>query len=81
MGSALAPSIVWCIVQRARIMAKGLSGLSVPLGDLPSDVFNWRATLLALFGAAALALIALRFEEIIPQKNPRALEFRMLAQT
>ena len=73
----------------ARAMSKGLSGLGViaclsaPLGGLLSDVFNWRAALLALalFGAAALALIALRFEETIPQKNPRALEPRMLART
>ena len=73
----------------ARAMSKGLSGLGViaclsaPLGGLLSDLFNWRAALLALavFGAAALAIIALRFEETLAQKNPRALQARILAQT
>ncbi len=73
----------------ARAMSKGLSGLGViaclsaPLGGLLSDVFSWRAALLALalFGAAALAVIALRFEETLAQRNPRALEPRILAQT
>ncbi len=66
----------------ARIMSKGLSGLGLiaclcaPLGGLLSDWFNWRVALLALavFGAACLVLVALRFTETVPQKNPRALE-------
>jgi DHA1 family bicyclomycin/chloramphenicol resistance-like MFS transporter len=68
-------------VDAARAMSKGLSGLGViacasaPLGGLLSDLFGWRATLLgvAVFGAAALALIALRFEETVPPANRRAL--------
>jgi DHA1 family bicyclomycin/chloramphenicol resistance-like MFS transporter len=67
-------------VDAARAMSKGLSGLGViactsaPLGGLLSDLFGWRATLLgvAVFGAAALALIALRFEETVPPANRRA---------
>ena len=67
----------------ARMMSKGLSGLAVvaclsaPLGGLLSDLISWRAALLALavFGAASLGLIALCFQETIPKKNPRALEF------
>ncbi|MDP2451140.1 MAG: multidrug effflux MFS transporter [Polaromonas sp.] len=73
----------------ARAMSRGLSGLGViaclsaPLGGLLSDVFNWRVALLALavFGAAALAMIALRFEESIVHKNPRALEPATLVRT
>ena len=70
----------------ARMMSKGLSGLAVvaclsaPLGGLLSDLISWRAALLALavFGAASLGLIALCFQETIPKKNPRALEFGSL---
>jgi DHA1 family bicyclomycin/chloramphenicol resistance-like MFS transporter len=66
----------------ARVMSKALSGLgliaclSPPLGGMLSDLFNWRASLLvlALFGAASLAMIALRFRETLPQKNPLALQ-------
>ena len=70
----------------ARMMSKGLSGLAVvaclsaPLGGLLSDLINWRAALLALavFGVASLVLVAFWFQETIPQKNPRALEFSSL---
>lgn len=76
-------------VAGARAMSRGLTGLGViaclsaPLGGLLSDVFNWRAALLALavFGAVSLAVIALRFEETLGLKNPRALEPRMLTRT
>lgn len=76
-------------VAGARAMSRGLTGLGViaclsaPLGGLLSDVFNWRAALLApaVFGAASLAVIALRFEETLSLKNPRALEPRMLTRT
>ncbi len=68
--------------QGARVMSKGLSGLGLiaclcaPLGGLLSDWFSWRVALLALaiFGAASLALVSLRFSETVPQKNTRALE-------
>ncbi|MEO7937541.1 MAG: multidrug effflux MFS transporter [Burkholderiaceae bacterium] len=60
----------------ARVMSKALSGLGVvavcssPLGGLMSDLFNWRAALavLAVFGAASLALVFARFEETVPRK-------------
>ncbi len=76
-------------VAGARAMSRGLTGLGViaclsaPLGGLLSDIFNWRAALLALavFGALSLAVIALRFEETLGLKNPRALEPRMLTRT
>lgn len=65
----------------ARVMSKGLSGLGViacvcaPLGGVLADAFGWRQALAALgvFGAATLAVVALRFEETVPQRNPRAL--------
>lgn len=68
--------------QGARVMSKAQTGLGViacmsaPLGGLLSDLFNWRIALLALavFGAAALLLLAWRFEETATSKNPRALE-------
>jgi MFS transporter, DHA1 family, multidrug resistance protein len=73
----------------ARVMSKGLSGLGViaclcaPLGGLLSDTLGWRFALAALgvFGAGALALVALRFEETVPQKNPHALRPRTLLLT
>ncbi len=73
----------------ARIMSKGLTGLGViacasaPVGGLLSEYFGFRVTLLALavFGAVALAVVALRFEETLAQKNPRALEPLTLLRT
>lgn len=73
----------------ARMMSKGLTGLGViacacaPLGGLLSDLFGWRIALVALavFGAASLALVALRFEETVPRKNPQALRPAMLLAT
>lgn len=76
-------------LQGASVMSKGLSGLGViaclsaPLGGLLTALFNWHAALLALsvFGAVSLALIALRFEETVPAKNPQALQFGTLMST
>ena len=73
----------------ARVMSKGLSGLgliaciSPPLGGLISDFASWRAALLvlAVFGATALAVVALRFKETVPHKNPAALRPGTLLRT
>lgn len=73
----------------ARIMSKGLSGLgalacvSAPVGGLLAQYGGWRATLLAvaLFGAAALILVVLRFKETLVAKNPLALEPATLLKT
>jgi DHA1 family bicyclomycin/chloramphenicol resistance-like MFS transporter len=73
----------------ARVMSKGLTGLGViacacaPLGGLLSDVFGWRyaLTALAVFGAASLALVALRFEETLAARNPLALRPMTLLTT
>ena len=76
-------------LEGARIMSKGLSGLGVlacisaPLGGLLSELYGWRVALMALavFGACTLALIALRFEETLQQKNPHALRPATLFRT
>ncbi len=73
----------------ARMMSRGLSGLGVlacvgaPLGGLLSDLFGWRAALMALavFGACTLALVVLRFEETLRQKNLQALRPATLLRT
>lgn len=66
----------------ARMMSKGLSGLGLfacasgPLGGWLTEHLGWRAALaaLAVFGAVALALVAWRFRETLPQRNPQALK-------
>lgn len=76
-------------LQGARAMSRGLTGLGfiaclcAPLGGLLSDLLGWRAALAALtvFGAATLAVIALRFTETLARPNPRALEPSQLAAT
>ena len=73
----------------ARVMSRGLTGLGViaclsaPLGGLLADWFGWRYSLLALavFGAATLTVVALRFEESLAHKNPLALRPATLART
>ena len=75
--------------QGAGVMSKGLSGLGViavlsaPVGGLLTALWSWHAALLALavFGAVALALVAWRFEETIPRKNPLALQPLTLVRT
>ena len=72
--------------QGATVMSKGLSGLGVialispPLGGLLTALFGWHAALLALavFGATTLTLIALRFQETLVQRNPKALQWTTL---
>ncbi|WP_284307143.1 multidrug effflux MFS transporter [Hydrogenophaga electricum] len=73
----------------ARIMSKGLTGLGViacacaPVGGVLAEHLGWRVALaaLAVFGAATLALLAWRFRETLPNKNPRALEPVALLRT
>ncbi|NUZ05985.1 multidrug effflux MFS transporter [Piscinibacter koreensis] len=64
----------------ARVLSRALSGLGViamlspVFGGLAVETLGWRAALVmpALFGAATLALVATRFEETTPLKNPLA---------
>lgn len=73
----------------ARIMSKGLSGLGVlaccsaPLGGVLAQFYGWRAALVAvaLFGALALLLVAVKFKETLQSKNPLALQPVTLVQT
>ncbi len=75
--------------QGASVMSKGLSGLGViaclsaPLGGLLTALFDWHVALLtlAVFGAVALGVIALRFEETLAHKNPHALQLTTLVHT
>ena len=72
----------------ARVMSQALAGLglfamSVPfIGGLAARFADWRAALavVALFGVAALAFVALKFIETLPRKNPRATEVGQIAR-
>ena len=76
-------------VEGARIMSKGLTGLGViacasaPLGGLVAEYLGWRMALLvlAVFGAATLLVLALRFEETLHRRNPDALQPGALVRT
>lgn len=65
----------------ARVMSQALTGLGLiaclcaPLGGFLTDQWGWRVALmvLAVFGAATWALLALRFEETLATPNPQAL--------
>lgn len=65
----------------AKVMSRALTGLGVIatlspiIGGLLVQWIDWHAALLALslFGAATLGVIAWRFEETVPQRNPQAL--------
>ncbi|MES3002382.1 MAG: multidrug effflux MFS transporter [Pseudomonadota bacterium] len=73
----------------ARMMSKGLTGLGfiacscAPIGGLLSDWIGWRFALAApaVFGTAAFLLVALRFTESVPRKNPLALQPATLLTT
>lgn len=64
----------------ARVMSRALTGLGVIamasplLGGVLVQWINWHAalTVLAVFGAGALAFVLWRFEETIPARNPAA---------
>ena len=73
----------------ARTMSRGLTGLGLiacacaPIGGLLSDSVGWRYALAApaVFGTAAFLLVALRFRETVPRKNPQALQPATLVST
>ncbi|MDD0812759.1 multidrug effflux MFS transporter [Curvibacter sp. RS43] len=89
MGARAIVRDLYAPAEGARVMSKGLSGLGVfaclsaPLGGLLSNQLGWRAAMLALavFGALTLGLLALRFEESLKQRNPRALQPATLWRT
>jgi len=89
MGARAVVRDLYAPTEGARIMSKGLTGLGViaclsaPVGGLLTEYIGWRSALLALavFGALALAVVALKFEETLAQRNPRALEPLNLLRT
>lgn len=74
--------------QGAQAMSRALTGLGVvaflaPIcGSLLVSLLGWRATMLAqaVFGAGVLMLVALRFQEPLPERNPQALQPLALAR-
>ena len=72
--------------QGANVMSQALTGLGIiaclcgPLGGLLTDQLGWRVALLmlAVFGAATLALLAWRFEETLAKPDLHALRMRPL---
>lgn len=84
MGARAIVRDLYAPADGARMMSKGLSGLGLfacisgPLGGWLTEHYGWRTTLaaLAVFSAAALALVALRFRETLPAPNPQALQPR-----
>jgi DHA1 family bicyclomycin/chloramphenicol resistance-like MFS transporter len=73
----------------ARVMSRALTGLGViacacaPIGGLLADTLGWRYALVVpvVFGAATLAVVALRFEESLVRENPSALRPAALLRT
>jgi MFS transporter, DHA1 family, multidrug resistance protein len=73
----------------ARVMANAMAGLGViaclapPLGGVIAQTVGWRYAMavLAVFGATAGLLVALRFDETVPRRNPQALRPRTLVAT
>ena len=74
--------------QGATVMSQGLTGLGIiacacaPLGGVLTDWLGWRIALLmlAVFGAATLALLYWRFEETLARPDPHALSAHPLIQ-
>lgn len=89
MGARAIVRDLYAPTEGARMMSKGLTGLgfiacvSAPLGGLLSDLFGWRAALLALavFAAGTLVVLLTRFQESLPRRNPLALRPAMLLAT
>jgi DHA1 family bicyclomycin/chloramphenicol resistance-like MFS transporter len=89
MGARAIVRDVFTPVDAARAMSKGLTGLGViacitaPLGGWLSDQWGWRMALasLAVFGALTCMLLVWRFEETLRQRNPQALQWRVLLRT
>ena len=89
MGARAIVRDVFNPVDAARAMSKGLTGLGViacitaPLGGWLSDQWGWRMALasLAVFGALTCMLLVWRFDETLRQRNPQALQWRVLLRT
>ncbi|MEW6694328.1 MAG: multidrug effflux MFS transporter [Pseudomonadota bacterium] len=88
MGARAIVRDLYSPVEGARMMSRGLSGLGIfaclsgPLGGWLTEHLGWRAALgvLAVFGALGLVLVALRFRETLPARNPQALRPREMVR-
>ena len=89
MGARAVVRDLYAPVEGAHAMSRALTGLGIiaclspPLGGLLAGHLGWRATMVALccFGAMALLLVLLRFEETLARPNPQALRPAHLART
>lgn len=89
MGARAVVRDLYAPVQGAQAMSRALTGLGViaclspPLGGLLAASLGWRATMAALacFGAVALCMMWLRFEESLARPNPQALHPAHLLRT
>jgi DHA1 family bicyclomycin/chloramphenicol resistance-like MFS transporter len=81
MGSRAIVRDLYAPTEGARVMSKSLTGLGViacltaPTGGLLTDTLGWRAALasVGVFAAVTLALVALRFEETLPDTRRQTL--------
>jgi DHA1 family bicyclomycin/chloramphenicol resistance-like MFS transporter len=89
MGSRAIVRDLYPPLEGARMMSRALTGLGViaclsaPLGGVLAQMLGWRSALttLVLFGAVTFVLMHSRFQETLPQRNPRALQPRVLLHT
>ena len=81
MGARAIVRDLYAPLAGAHVMTKAQTGLGIlacicgPIGGVLADTLGWRATLFSLtvFGAATLAVVAWRFKESVPVKNPLTL--------
>ncbi len=89
MGARAITRDLFSPVEGAHVMTKALTGLGVltiitgPLGGLLTEAFGWRVAMFSLcvFGLLTLTLVAWRFTESNPHKNPQALHPATLLRT
>ena len=89
MGARAIVRDLYAPLAGAHVMTKAQTGLGIlacicgPIGGVLADTLGWRATLFSLtvFGAATLAVVAWRFKESVPVKNPLALRPATLLHT
>ena len=89
MGSRAIVRDLYPPLEGARMMSRALTGLgiiaclSAPLGGVLAQWLGWRSALttLVVFGSLTFLLMHLRFQETLPERNPRALKPRVLART
>ena len=89
MGARAITRDLFTPVEGAHVMTQALTGLGLltiitgPLGGLLTEAFGWRVAMFSLcvFGTLTLAVVAWRFTESNPHKNPQALNPTTLLRT